>query len=173
MAGLAENPFAILTAIAAPAVLTNASSLLLLGTGNRIGRVVDRTRVVVSIVTGLKPQTQEYDMYTRQLDRLAIRSKLLMRAMRILYVSLASFAASALVAVVGSSLVAFGQSTVAEVTAMVGLVFGTLGVGGMMAGCAFMVRETQFAMENLTEEAEFAHQLFHVSAKPDQNSDPS
>ena len=38
------NPFAVLTAIVAPAILTNASSVLALGTSNRLGRVVDRTR---------------------------------------------------------------------------------------------------------------------------------
>jgi hypothetical protein len=36
------NPFAILTFISAPAVLTNASCVLLFGTGNRYGRAVDR-----------------------------------------------------------------------------------------------------------------------------------
>src|SRR5262244_1821468 len=40
-----DNPFAVLTLIAAPAVFTNASSVLALGTGNRLARVVDRTRV--------------------------------------------------------------------------------------------------------------------------------
>src|SRR3954467_1193785 len=44
---LADNPFAVLTLIAAPAVFTNASSVLSLGTGNRLARVVDRTRVLV------------------------------------------------------------------------------------------------------------------------------
>jgi hypothetical protein len=36
------NPFAILTFISAPAVLTNASCVLLFGTGNRYGRAIDR-----------------------------------------------------------------------------------------------------------------------------------
>ena len=44
----ADNPFAVLTAIVAPAILTNACSVLSLGTSNRIARVVDRTRVVYS-----------------------------------------------------------------------------------------------------------------------------
>ena len=39
---LPSNPFAVLTFISAPAVLTNASSVLLFGTGNRYGRAVDR-----------------------------------------------------------------------------------------------------------------------------------
>ncbi len=42
------NPFAALTFIAAPALLTNASSLLLLGTTNRLARAVDRVRAVVA-----------------------------------------------------------------------------------------------------------------------------
>ena len=37
-----SNPFAILTFISAPAVLTNASCVLLFGTGNRYGRAIDR-----------------------------------------------------------------------------------------------------------------------------------
>jgi branched-subunit amino acid transport protein len=45
---LANSPFAVLTAIVAPAILTNASSVLALGTSNRFARVVDRTRVVAN-----------------------------------------------------------------------------------------------------------------------------
>src|SRR5271157_4475553 len=45
---LASNPFAVLTAVVAPAILTNASSVLALGTSNRLARVVDRTRVVAA-----------------------------------------------------------------------------------------------------------------------------
>src|SRR5271165_3376471 len=48
---VANNPFAVLTAIVAPAILTNASSVLALGTSNRLGRVVDRTRVVANDIS--------------------------------------------------------------------------------------------------------------------------
>ena len=43
---LGNNPFAVLTAVVAPAILTNASSVLALGISNHLARVVDRTRVV-------------------------------------------------------------------------------------------------------------------------------
>ena len=36
------NPFAVLTAVVAPAILTNACSVLALGTSNRLARVVAR-----------------------------------------------------------------------------------------------------------------------------------
>jgi hypothetical protein len=43
-----SNPFAALTAVVAPAVPTNAFSVLRLGTSNRLARVVDRTRVAAA-----------------------------------------------------------------------------------------------------------------------------
>ncbi len=45
---IGSNPFAVLTAVVAPAILTNASSVLALGTSNRLARVVDRTRIVAA-----------------------------------------------------------------------------------------------------------------------------
>jgi len=39
---LSDNPFASLSLIAAPAVLTNASSVLALGTSNRFARAIER-----------------------------------------------------------------------------------------------------------------------------------
>jgi len=38
------NPFAVLSFIVAPAILTNASSVLTLSTSNRLARAVDRAR---------------------------------------------------------------------------------------------------------------------------------
>jgi len=38
------NPFAVLSLIVAPAVLTNASSVLAMSTSNRLARAVDRAR---------------------------------------------------------------------------------------------------------------------------------
>ena len=48
-APMSDNPFAALTAVVAPAILTNASSILALGTGNRVARVVP------SLVPGVIP----------------------------------------------------------------------------------------------------------------------
>jgi hypothetical protein len=58
MPALETNPFAILTFIAAPAILANASSVLALGTSNRFARTIDRTRamiriLVVALLTGV------------------------------------------------------------------------------------------------------------------------
>src|ERR1051325_8333934 len=55
MTPFSENPFAALTIVAAPAILTNASSVLCLGTANRLARVVDRTRVVSAELAHVAP----------------------------------------------------------------------------------------------------------------------
>lgn len=44
MEGLGTNPLGILTFIVAPAILTNASSVMALGTANRFARAIDRAR---------------------------------------------------------------------------------------------------------------------------------
>ena len=84
---VAGSPFAVLSAIVAPAILTNASSVLALGTSNRLARVVDRTRIVAA-----------------QLAPLHVRAQLLVKALRLFYAGLGLFAASALVSVGGSRL---------------------------------------------------------------------
>jgi hypothetical protein len=50
---LSANPFAVLTLISAPAVLTNASCVLLFGTGNRYGRAIDRVHELSELIERL------------------------------------------------------------------------------------------------------------------------
>ncbi|HWF02554.1 MAG TPA: hypothetical protein VHA06_02655, partial [Candidatus Angelobacter sp.] len=67
---VSDSPFAVLTLIAAPAVFTNASSLLSLGTGNRLGRVVDRTRAVVKDLHGAEIDPATRSLWITHLGRL-------------------------------------------------------------------------------------------------------
>ena len=98
----AGNPFAVLTAIVAPAILTNASSVLALGTSNRLARVVDRTRVVAAELAAIEPESPDYPMWVAQLAPLQVRAEMLLKALRFFYAGLGLFAASALVSVGGS-----------------------------------------------------------------------
>lgn len=147
MAELGGNPFAVLTAVVAPAVLTNACSVLSLGTANRIARVVDQTRALAGA-----RKTQRQESYTRHMGMLEARGTMLLRALRIFYAALGGFAASALVAVVGSALAAYEQQTAFRIAAAIGFAAGAGGVSALVAGCVLMVRETRLAIGMLTEE---------------------
>ena len=99
-----QNPFAALTLIAAPAVLTNASSVLALGTSNRFARAVDRQRQLSVMLEqqgdGMDAETRA--MRLKQLRRAETRAVLVLRALTSFYVSLGAFAASALISIVGA-----------------------------------------------------------------------
>jgi len=151
---VAGNPFAVLTAIVAPAILTNASSVLALGTSNRLARVVDRTRVVAAEVAALEPGNPLHQMWSAQLNPLRIRSKLLVKALRFFYVGLGLFAASALVSVGGSIAAYYSQKIMFEAGAALAVLSGASAVLSLASGCVLMVRETQLAVQSLEEEAE-------------------
>src|SRR5262245_32159976 len=152
MDSVTASPFAALTIIVAPAILTNASSVLCLGTSNRIARVVDRTRVLAAELGDLDPKGERASAYGQHLDRLKVRAHMLLRAMRCFYASIGSFAAAALISVVGSLMAAASNEGVFRAMAGLSLVSGTIGVAGLVIGCALMVRETQLAVRFLEQE---------------------
>jgi len=93
MSGLETNPFTLLTLIAAPAILTNASSVMGLGTSNRFARAVDRIRALSSEIQGDQDLRDHIRlMRIRQLHYAQRRSLLLVRALSAFYVSVGSFA---------------------------------------------------------------------------------
>ena len=166
-ASIGSNPFAVLTAIVAPAILTNASSILALGTSNRLGRVVDRTRVVAGELDGFEPGSPEYESWAAQLDRcLQVRAQLLLKALRLFYAALGLFAASALVSVGGSIAAYYGQKLLFQVAAACAVVTGGSAVVGLASGCTVMVHETRLAVRNLAEEARIRAQHRRGDERP-------
>ena len=155
MGTFADSPFAALTVVVAPAILTNASSVLSLGTSNRIARVVDRTRVLAAGLATIDPTSARAAAYREHLERLKLRAHLLLRALRCFYASIGAFAAAALISVVGSVVATSVTDPFFQVVAALGLLAGTLGVAGLVIGGAVMVRETQLAVDFLDRETEF------------------
>jgi len=151
---LGNNPFAVLTAIVAPAILTNASSVLALGTSNRLGRVVDRTRVVYGDLAATVPGSVEHKEWTGQLASLRVRAQMLLTALRLFYAALGFFAASALVSVGGSIAAFYGERLWFEVAAGLAVLTGASAVVGLAVGCTLMVHETRLAVQSLAAEAE-------------------
>jgi len=152
MAPFSESPFAALTIVVAPAILTNASSVLCMGTTNRLARVVDRTRAVSA--ASFPPNTEKFMARQRQLEALRVRWNLVLRALKFFYMSLGSFAAAALISLFGSAFTVAGPHLVFTFIAVLGLLSGTVGVAGLVFGCTIMVQETRLAIQNLAEEAE-------------------
>jgi hypothetical protein len=164
-----ESPFAILTAIVAPAVLTNACSVLALGTSNRIARVVDRTRIINAELAS-PAASAEYENLNRQSGRLRVRADMLLKALRIIYAALGGFAASALISVVGGVVVSFNpQHIVFDLAGGIALLVGTFAVAALVSGCSLLFRETRLALLSIAEEEALARKQYQArlqGAKP-------
>ncbi|HTZ59363.1 MAG TPA: DUF2721 domain-containing protein [Acidobacteriaceae bacterium] len=150
---LAADPFSILTVVVAPAVLTNASSVLALGTNNRLARVADRTHTVAGQLAKLEPEARDYAAWNAQLPALETRAQLLLRALRWFYLGLGLFASSALISIGGSIAVYYGGRSAFQIAAGIGVVCGASAVVALVCGCVLMIRETQLAVRGLASEA--------------------
>src|SRR5262245_8083361 len=99
-----SSTFTILTLIVAPAVLTNASSVLALNTANRFSRVVDRSLALAAELAQHPADAPVKASCHHQLARMGERAQLLIRAQSAIYAALGSFVAAALGAVLGEAL---------------------------------------------------------------------
>jgi len=157
LTSVTENPFAVLTLIAAPAVFTNASSVLALGTANRLARVVDRTRSLGgSFHSSPPPEGEESRMWVSHLERLEKRAQLLVRAMSFFYTSVGAFAAASLVSILGAVLAVSNNSLPFKAISLISFVIGVVGFLGLSFGCTLLVRETRLALLTQSEEARLA-----------------
>lgn len=170
----AENPFAVLTLIAAPAVLTNASSVLALGTSNRFARAVDRQRQLSSILDGSgKLDADTLDVRRRQLGITEKRAQLLIGALTRFYTSLGAFAAAALISLIGAVVVPIRAPQIEIAVTAIALIAGTIGVGGLVSGCVLLIRETRLTVQALREEANLSMRLSaHLRQSPDDGTNP-
>jgi Protein of unknown function (DUF2721) len=150
------NPFAILTFISAPAVLTNASCVLLFGTGNRYGRAIDRMHELSEMVEkGPGLEEAELRMRIRQLEAGETRTLLIVRALTCFYTAVAGFVASTLVSLIGAVLVSVRIGQGVSFSFGIAFLAGTIGVFAMIAGAVMLARETTFSFRILREEKNF------------------
>jgi hypothetical protein len=156
MDGLGANPLGILTFIVAPAILTNASSVMALGTANRFARTIDRARALSSQVEGKDNEPDpETGLRIRQLRFAERRALFLVRALTAFYLSVGSFAAASLISLLGAVFFVAHSETLHLATLAIALCAGAIGVGGLVTGSGLLVWETRMALRILRAETEF------------------
>jgi len=148
---LTQNPFAVLTFIVAPAILTNATSVLAMSTINRMLRTRDRMHQLYA--DSQKESHRNTPLFLEQVSRVERQGILLLSAMRWIYVSLGAFAAASLVTLLGALFSQEGESTLRHVVISAGLGLGLTGVTGLVGGCFNLFRATQLSLVNIREEA--------------------
>ena len=148
------NPFAILSFIVAPAILTNASSVLAMSTSNRLARAVDRARELskqLESADGLN--TPETDRRLTELSAAEQRALMLIQALRSFYAALGGFAVAALVSLLGAVLVRFEPDQLVFVFEIIAVSAGMIAVAALVHGSVMLVRETRIAVQVISQRA--------------------
>ena len=148
------SPFAALSLIVAPAILTNAASVLAMSTSNRLARAVDRAR---ELSRQLEADKDPDDAAARRLRDLGVvedRTVLLMRALRSFYSALGAFAVATLLSLIGAVVSRTGSNEFVRALELVALAAGGTAVGAIVQGSALLLRETGIAVKVLQERAE-------------------
>lgn len=148
-----NSPFVVLTFLAAPAILTNASTVLALSTANRLARASDRARIAAAAIVGtsnpddpmVRFQQAEFQLSTR-------RAMLLIAALRRFYLAAGCFAAGTCVALVGAFINYMGVHALDIVTQIGTVLIACAGVGGLVHGALTLLRETHIAIDTLEQQ---------------------
>lgn len=148
------NPFTALSLIAAPAVLTNACSMLALGTSNRLARTVDRARQLTNeLEQQMEPGSSSARATSRELAATQRRMLMLIKAMRDFYTAVGGFASAVLVSLLGAVFTPMVNDWVALLIEVMALCIGTIAVGALVKGSLLLVRETRIAVKVMEERA--------------------
>lgn len=148
------NPFAALSLIVAPAIMTNACSVLIMSTSNRLARTVDRARELARELESFEVVTTEVAARrSRDLSTTEFRSLLLLRALRSVYVALSGFATGALASLLGATFVSAGQQTITIVLETIAILAGAVAVASLIHASVLLVHETRLAVTVVQERA--------------------
>ncbi len=156
-----QDALAILTAMITPAVLISACGALIFSTSTRLGRVIDRVRVLSERFQELAAHPEKDDMFQErqvliftQLDRQTSRARLIQRAMTAFYTALGVFVSST-VAIAIVSAAARNFTWIAVVLGLVGALF-------MLYGSMLLIVESRMALAAIMSEMDF---VWKVSQK--------
>lgn len=145
-----SNPFAVLSLIVAPAILTNATSVLIMSTSNRLARSVDRARELSKQLEGTTDFSgEEPQRRLRELGIAEDRALLLMRSLRSFYVALGAFASAAFVSLLGAVLAPIEALPIRFIISVeiVGVFTGMIAVSAMVFGSFLLLTETRIAVQ--------------------------
>ena len=151
----------VLTAMITPAVLISASGTMILSTSTRLGRVVDRVRILSDRLralagddVGMEFLEEERAMLYDQLDKLTSRSRLLQRALTVFYLAVGVFVATSVAIGAVAFFYARGLST-SERGAWVPVIMGLVGATFLFYGSMLLIFEARLALRATHSEMDF------------------
>jgi hypothetical protein len=148
-----QEAIAVLTAMITPAVLISACGSMILSTSSRLGRVVDRVRMLSDRFESMPNQKgdsskERQTLIFQQLDKLTSRARILQRCMVTFYLSLGMFVATS----VAIGIVPFSGNPRYN---MIPVGLGILGACFLFYGSVLLILEARLALSTIHAEMDF------------------
>ena len=162
-----ENPFSVLSYIVAPALLTNTTALLLMGTINRFGRAVDRARAVAErAAKGESTGDRDLDQLVEtELGICRRRVNIIRNAMTAFYTATACLALATLVSLIGALIAPVSSALVLDIALGISAAFGVAGVCAIVFGSATLVGESRLGAQANMHETAYVQRLLEQRRK--------
>lgn len=162
-----ENPFSVLSYIVAPALLTNTTALLLMGTINRFGRAVDRARAVAErAAKGEGAADAEAErLVESELGICRRRVNIIRHAMTAFYTATACLALATLVSLIGALIAPVSSALVLDIALGISAAFGVAGVCAIVFGSATLVGESRLGAQANMHETAYVQRLLERRKK--------
>ena len=149
----------VLGAMITPAVLISASGTLVLSTSTRLGRVVDRVRILADLAEELRPADgtpaeeveEKRRLISDQLVKLTARIQYLVPAITTLYMAIGLLVAAS----IAVGVVALFQASLAWVP----VTFGLFGAGALFYASLLLVREARLAVDSTLHEMNYVRKV--------------
>jgi hypothetical protein len=161
-----QNALAVLTAMITPAVLISACGALIFSTSSRLGRVIDRVRVLSERFQQLAAAPEKDDLFEEhrtliftQLDRQMGRARLIQRSMTAFYAAVGIFVASSVAIAIASA--------AARTFTWIAVALGVVGAVFMLYGSLLLIVESRMALGAILSEMEFVAKVSRKYAGKD------
>lgn len=142
-------PYAILTAMLAPAFFLTATASLLMSANSRLARVVDRLRSLLHELNSADADGAQRELLDRRIVKQRRRTQLILRGSQLLYVAISCFVATSLFVAIDGFL--------GHRLGVLPTLFAVLGVLAMFTASLYLSRESTLAVQALNEEMDHAH----------------
>ena len=146
------NPFVVLSYVSGPALLTNATSLILLSTTNRFARAIDRSRALTDrINAGVVGPMQAVE--ADELRIVGRRIRMIGLAIASFYLAAAMFALATVTSILGAVLAEAVGGAALDVIVVFAVALGGVGFAAFVTGAFALVLETRLTMGSLALES--------------------
>ncbi len=149
---LTENPFTVLSYVSGPALLTNATGLMLLSTSNRFARSVDRSRELVTYLES-KGGARSKAGAAEELVSSQQRVRLIGRALSRFYLAASMFTLATMSSVAGGVLGTYIGGLAFEIAIAFAALSGAIGFINLVSGSLALMLESRIATRALELEA--------------------